>query len=349
MIIEFDCFLIDEVNAVGDARFHERCDFELFTKRADRAMIIISHDPGYLRKHCNSFALLHESRLTVYDDFDLAYDRYAQLVSLHEQPIFAPRIDRASTRDALLRVANGDERFRVHVNRGDWARDAGEWTTAEREYAAALRLHPYACTYWSQHGHSLRAQSKFRAAEISYRNACALGQPVTEVWPFLVDVMAHQAVREDDFPVRAPAAGPIWRQPPCSHDIDVLARAFCRNQVLSQADTHRLMRQSTTLDDLACTLVAMAAGRQPSQCDARSDDAITGAIGVEDTEWLADLCRLAKPNFSISDRDTVYRRFDRLADVVPNLLHAGGFADWPATVTALQSAASHLRYVTSDR
>ena len=33
MAIEFDCFLIDEVIAVGDARFHDRCAHELFERR----------------------------------------------------------------------------------------------------------------------------------------------------------------------------------------------------------------------------------------------------------------------------------------------------------------------------
>jgi capsular polysaccharide transport system ATP-binding protein len=33
MAIEFDCFLIDEVITVGDARFHEKCRKELFEKR----------------------------------------------------------------------------------------------------------------------------------------------------------------------------------------------------------------------------------------------------------------------------------------------------------------------------
>ena len=37
MAVEFDCFLIDEVIAVGDARFHDRCAHELFDKRRDRA------------------------------------------------------------------------------------------------------------------------------------------------------------------------------------------------------------------------------------------------------------------------------------------------------------------------
>jgi capsular polysaccharide transport system ATP-binding protein len=32
MVIEFDCFLIDEIIAVGDTRFHEKCHRELFVR-----------------------------------------------------------------------------------------------------------------------------------------------------------------------------------------------------------------------------------------------------------------------------------------------------------------------------
>src|SRR5450631_3233194 len=42
MAIEFDCFLIDEAMVVGDARFHARCNDELFKKRKDRAFILVS-------------------------------------------------------------------------------------------------------------------------------------------------------------------------------------------------------------------------------------------------------------------------------------------------------------------
>ena len=37
--IEFDCMLIDEVLAVGDARFKERCYEELLVKRKERAIV----------------------------------------------------------------------------------------------------------------------------------------------------------------------------------------------------------------------------------------------------------------------------------------------------------------------
>lgn len=58
MMIEFDCYLIDEVVAVGDSRFQARCQEELFVKRADRAFIIVSHDMGYLRAHCERVSVL---------------------------------------------------------------------------------------------------------------------------------------------------------------------------------------------------------------------------------------------------------------------------------------------------
>lgn len=63
MAIEFDCFLIDEIVAVGDSRFHDKCQIELFERRRDRAMIIVSHDTGYIQQHCDSVIVLKEGKL----------------------------------------------------------------------------------------------------------------------------------------------------------------------------------------------------------------------------------------------------------------------------------------------
>lgn len=63
MVIEFDCFLIDEVVAVGDHRFTEKCEEELFRKRRDRAMIIVSHDMRYVQRHCERVVLLHDGSI----------------------------------------------------------------------------------------------------------------------------------------------------------------------------------------------------------------------------------------------------------------------------------------------
>lgn len=83
MIIEFDCYLIDEITAVGDAKFHEKCATELFHKRRDRAMFIISHDTEYIRHHCGKFAVLDEGKLAFYPDFDQALEAHNQNLHLN--------------------------------------------------------------------------------------------------------------------------------------------------------------------------------------------------------------------------------------------------------------------------
>lgn len=82
MVVEFDCFLIDEIVAVGDARFHKKCHEELFVRRADRAMIIVSHDAPYVRDHCSKVGILHMGQLKMFDDIDEGYRYYNQVYSI---------------------------------------------------------------------------------------------------------------------------------------------------------------------------------------------------------------------------------------------------------------------------
>lgn len=70
MAVEFDCFLIDEIIAVGDSRFHARCHSELFEKRKDRAMILVSHSAMYIRDHCDKAAVLSEGKLHMFESVD---------------------------------------------------------------------------------------------------------------------------------------------------------------------------------------------------------------------------------------------------------------------------------------
>lgn len=77
MTIEFDCFLIDEIIAVGDARFAEKCHIELFERRADRAMIIVSHDANFVRAHCHEATVLDRGRLLSFGSVDEAYEYYS--------------------------------------------------------------------------------------------------------------------------------------------------------------------------------------------------------------------------------------------------------------------------------
>ncbi|WP_175985277.1 ABC transporter ATP-binding protein [Burkholderia sp. BCC0506] len=78
MAIEFDCFLIDEIIAVGDSRFHAKCHYELFDRRKDRALIIVSHDAGYIREHCDRASVLIEGKLHSFDSVEDAYTFYQE-------------------------------------------------------------------------------------------------------------------------------------------------------------------------------------------------------------------------------------------------------------------------------
>lgn len=78
LAIEFDCYLIDEIIAVGDARFHERCTYELFEKRKSRTFVIASHDPEFIRKYCTRAAVLHRGTLARFESVDDAFDYYME-------------------------------------------------------------------------------------------------------------------------------------------------------------------------------------------------------------------------------------------------------------------------------
>ena len=76
MVVEFDCFLIDEVIAVGDHRFQAKCERELFEIRGDRAMIIVSHSADFIRHHCQRAVVLSDGRLHQFETIDEAYNFY---------------------------------------------------------------------------------------------------------------------------------------------------------------------------------------------------------------------------------------------------------------------------------
>jgi capsular polysaccharide transport system ATP-binding protein len=76
MMIDFDCYLIDEVVSVGDSRFQARCQKELYDKRSDRALIIVSHDSNYLREHCNRACVLDKGVLSHFPNIHNAIHNY---------------------------------------------------------------------------------------------------------------------------------------------------------------------------------------------------------------------------------------------------------------------------------
>lgn len=79
MAVDFDCYLIDEVISVGDSRFKQKCESELFEKRSHKSMILVSHDLGIVKKYCDKAAVLKSGVLTVFDDMEEAFEVYKKL------------------------------------------------------------------------------------------------------------------------------------------------------------------------------------------------------------------------------------------------------------------------------
>jgi capsular polysaccharide transport system ATP-binding protein len=79
MGIRFDTYLIDEITAVGDARFHRKSR-AVFLERVQRASaIVVSHQMNTIRDFCDMGAVLHQGQLELYDDLEAAIARHQSL------------------------------------------------------------------------------------------------------------------------------------------------------------------------------------------------------------------------------------------------------------------------------
>lgn len=79
MAIEFDCYLIDEVTAVGDARFQRRCQ-EAFTRRRKNAdLIVVSHSIETIKSYCDRGGVLVDGRLIMFASVDQAIEMYNRM------------------------------------------------------------------------------------------------------------------------------------------------------------------------------------------------------------------------------------------------------------------------------
>ena len=76
MAIDFDVYLVDEVTAVGDTRFQEKCRAAFEERRARSSLIMVSHDIDTLKKHCTRCAVVHAGKLHFFDTVDEANAMY---------------------------------------------------------------------------------------------------------------------------------------------------------------------------------------------------------------------------------------------------------------------------------
>ena len=79
LAIDFECLLIDEVLLVGDLRFQQKCQRELFERRRECGMILAVHALDVVEEYCTQALILQDGRGRVFDDVKLACRIYATM------------------------------------------------------------------------------------------------------------------------------------------------------------------------------------------------------------------------------------------------------------------------------
>lgn len=81
MAIDFDVYLVDEITAVGDTRFQERCAAVFDERRRTADVIMVSHSPETIARYCDTAMVLDQGELTLHDTIDEASDHYSKVLS----------------------------------------------------------------------------------------------------------------------------------------------------------------------------------------------------------------------------------------------------------------------------
>lgn len=74
--VQFDCYLVDEITAVGDAIFKAKCKAALTGVLSKAQVIMVSHAPATLREFCSAALVLSAGTATYFDDIEDALDSY---------------------------------------------------------------------------------------------------------------------------------------------------------------------------------------------------------------------------------------------------------------------------------
>jgi ABC-type polysaccharide/polyol phosphate transport system ATPase subunit len=85
--VPFDILLVDEVLAVGDARFQLKCaeTFDEF-KDAGKTLVLVSHDPHAIRQHCERAALIENGAVVSVGPSSEVVELYFQREGLGADP-----------------------------------------------------------------------------------------------------------------------------------------------------------------------------------------------------------------------------------------------------------------------
>jgi capsular polysaccharide transport system ATP-binding protein len=72
----FDYYLIDEITAVGDRHFRQKCEETFEERRLRCKVLMVSHDMGTLKRLCDAAILVGNGGISYFDNVQAAIDVY---------------------------------------------------------------------------------------------------------------------------------------------------------------------------------------------------------------------------------------------------------------------------------
>lgn len=76
MAIDFECYLIDEITAVGDQSFQAKCR-QAFEERTEKSgILLVSHSETTIKSYCDLAIVIADGHLLPFDDIDEAVEFY---------------------------------------------------------------------------------------------------------------------------------------------------------------------------------------------------------------------------------------------------------------------------------
>ncbi len=108
--VDPDILIVDEALAVGDIRFQAKCMAKIREfRRAGKALLFVSHDPGAVKSLCNKAYLLDRGRILDEGEPDQVFNYYNSLIAERE----TPQEGRSSLQKGLLRQRSGNGKVRI--------------------------------------------------------------------------------------------------------------------------------------------------------------------------------------------------------------------------------------------
>jgi capsular polysaccharide transport system ATP-binding protein len=80
MAMEFDCYLVDEVTAVGDQRFRAKYQQEFINRKERSSVIMVSHQPNTIKDFCDMTAVLFDSKITLFESVEEGMQAYREKI-----------------------------------------------------------------------------------------------------------------------------------------------------------------------------------------------------------------------------------------------------------------------------